>query len=113
MQIEIYVVKTEISKKHGKDFEMANLDLNLEKQAIMNVFGGITVIPNLSGAWLDEKLSVCHDDVEIWRVCSSRTGNDSKQEIDFLKRSVLRIKAITEQKSQLYTIDPKIDPIFV
>ena len=98
MRIEIYCVTSEL---YGKDKveTLSNLkQLEELKRGLCEKYGGLTIIKNCEGLWLNEgKLYV--DEVEIWRILSHNLNTE------LIKNVAQKLKAICKQKSQLYTID--------
>ena len=97
MKLEIYVVTT----KHPNVLALENI----QKQ-LCDKFGGLTIIPNCSGLWVNHSGNIDTDKVEIWRVLTDSI--------------VLPSEAITigeklchicEQEEQLVTVNDK--PYFV
>lgn len=94
-KIEIYVVTT------------LNPDKSLIEEAktrICEKFGGLTIISNCEGLWLDSG-KICADKVEIWRIVT----NDI--DAQFVNNIATSLREICGQKSQFYTIDDK--PFFI
>ena len=96
MRIEIFVVKT-LNPNQNR--------LDKIKDALIRVFGGLTIIPNCEGLWLNEKGIICHDKVEIWLIYT-----DFKEQtiMKALEPYLTRIKAITKQTSQAYTLNSNL-----
>ena len=96
MRIEIFVVKT-LNPNQNR--------LDKIKDALIRVFGGLTIIPNCEGLWLNEKGIICHDKVEIWLIYT-----DFKEQtiMKALEPYLTRIKAITKQTSQAYTLNENL-----
>ena len=86
---EIYVVTTCRPDK-GKLSEI--------KQKLCAEFGGLTIIKNCSGLWVNNKGTIESDKVEIWRIVTDKI---------VLPRTILdigeKLKVICGQKSQLVT----------
>lgn len=100
MRIEIYVVTTDLNRHKVEDFKRA--ELNVVKNEIIHEFGGLTEIPNCKGYWEDTE-KVYKDNVEIWLLYANAT--DARQIIEAFAD---RIKIITYQKSQAFSIDGKL-----
>lgn len=102
-QIEIYVVKTEIIGNKA-----ANGLLKTLKNEITEKLGGITELSTKRGAWIENGVEI-EDKTEIWRFCV-----DNTKAIDFqwLKKQIRYIKAVTNQRSQLWTCNPRIGVYF-
>jgi hypothetical protein len=100
MKIELYVVTSEL---YGKDKveTLSNLkQLEELKRGLCEKYGGLTVIKNCEGLWLNEgKLYV--DKVEIWRIFTDDL------DVALIKAFAISLKVICKQQSQLYTIDDK------
>lgn len=106
MQVEIYVVKTEISGKNLNPEKLAQL--SAVKDEISKNCGGLSILPEFRGEWWEN--GVIYEDItEIWRILAT-----NEQPIDFswLRAKIDQIKAITNQKSQLYTTNPQISAFF-
>jgi hypothetical protein len=90
-EINIYVIKTEISK----DME-AREQLDIVFDKLLYKYGGVTVLPLKAGYWVDiENKEVCVDVGEIWQIITENADN--------VINDSLEIKTITKQKSQLVT----------
>jgi len=115
MEIKIFVVKTEI--EHN---EKALTLLNAEKINLVNLFNGLTIIPNCLGYWINEKGIIETDKVEIWLIDVQKdlieiTAHEyTKTEVIFLKMPIARkfyqilsnIQKATYQKCQYHTLTP-------
>lgn len=116
MKIEIFVVKTEIIKNVGKKFIRLEDKLDSEKQNLTKIFGGMTIIPNCHGYWLNDNDKVEKDFVETWIIYVNDNLTEKleyetvlrKDIEEELKESLKRIKIATQQKTQAYAIDNKI-----
>lgn len=97
MQVEIYVVKTEILNKKAPIENLAKL--SAIKAEISQKCEGISVLPEIRGEWW-ENGTVYEDIVEIWRILAS---DDKPIDFIWLNRKIDEIKALTLQKSQLMT----------
>ena len=102
-QIEIYVVKTEIIGNKA-----ANVLLESLKEEITSKLGGITELRTKRGAWIEND-KVFEDKVEIWRFC---VDNSKSVDFQWLKQQIRYIKAVTSQRSQLWTCNPQIGVYF-
>jgi hypothetical protein len=100
MRIEIYVVTTRLSDHHVEDFKQA--ELTVVKNEIIHEFGGLTEIPNCKGYWEDTD-KVCKDNVDIWLIYAS-----DKKSYRMIEAFASRVKIITYQKSQAFSIDGKL-----
>jgi len=107
LRIEIFVVKTA-----KPDF----YELQEAKRSLIKLFGGITVIPNCLGYWLNpQNGKIERDLVEIWLIYADFP--EIKEEADrihvesqmqTLMRILSLIKKATHQKSQAYALNDKI-----
>jgi hypothetical protein len=95
METKIYVVKT-------------NIRLTCEKMALVLVqkelsleYGGLTIIPNCSGLWVNDKNEFETDNVEIWEVVSNHLN------LTFITKIALQLKRICTQKTQMFTVNGK------
>jgi hypothetical protein len=96
MRIELYVVTTE--NPDVEQLEQVKVQLSKE-------FGGLTVVPNCKGYWVDnEKLYV--DCTEIWIILSSTVITPSS-----IMKYAEQLKKICSQKSQLFSVNNQ--PYFV
>jgi hypothetical protein len=107
MRSEIFVVKTEITRKQGdtvgtvEDKIKRNLELLAVKTDLVKEFGGLTEIGNFKGYWTSN--GVIYTDIgDIWLIYS-----DSGDTLAIIDGFAKRVKIITLQQSQLYTIDGK------
>jgi hypothetical protein len=99
MRIEIFVVLTELEAKHDINGKTRlNEDLKVE---IVREFGGLTETGIETGYWLDND-KICADIVKRWIIYA-----DSSDTVAIIDAFAKRIKKITSQKTQLYTIDGK------
>jgi hypothetical protein len=120
MRNEIYVVTTELDKKQRAIGEIASLEVI--KSEIVHEFGGLTEIPNCKGYW-EESTQFYKDNVEIWLIYASATkqecllgsfrGRDEPYVIEtdtypIIEAFAKRIKKLTYQKVQAFTIDGKL-----
>jgi hypothetical protein len=106
MQVEIYVITTEIVDIIRDNNAMSQLmDI---KDEISQKCEGITVLPMKYGEWWNSGMK-CTDIGEIWRILS-----DNSKPIDFqwLKTKIDEIKAVTKQQSQLYTVNRNCVPYY-
>jgi len=106
MQIKIYVVKTEIDK----DISL-NVNLPFLKIELLNEFGGLTIIKDCVGLWVDSSTVstkgfkyICKDKVDIWEIYTDRSV---KSILETLKPIALKIKLETKQTCQLFVINNK------
>ena len=106
MRIEIFVV---LSAKPNKP------ELEIAKRALIRLFGGLTIIPNCKGFWLNKNGKIEKDLVEIWLVYADfpqikeeadRIHVESKMQA--LTKVLSLIKQATHQKSQAYALNNKI-----
>lgn len=118
-QIEIYVVKTKIDPKNAmflptRDIlEQKNLELLEIRCDLIKLFGGCTILPTERGYWFNPKSKAIEGDkIEIWRFLTSESKL-KPLERHILEIRLAEIKAITEQTSQLYTINPDVEAIFI
>lgn len=98
-KIEIYCVTTEVYRSVNKLATLSKLaELEELKKDLSAKYGGLTIFRNVEGLWLDNgQLYV--DRVEVWRILTSDL--DAK----YIDNVAQKLKAICEQKSQLYTIN--------
>lgn len=90
MKLEIYVVLTENPDK---------TKLDALKVELSNKFGGLTLINNCEGLWVDNgKLYL--DNVQIWRILSSTVITEKE-----IMPYILQLKSLCNQKSQLFTVN--------
>jgi len=102
MRIEIFVVKTEIDNNMPYLVKIGCLKgLEDLKAKICSEFGGLTEISNFKGYWLNEG-KICVDIGDLWLIYT-----DSTDTVAIIDDFAKRIKKLTAQKSQLYTIDNK------
>jgi len=103
MKIEIFVVKT---------LNPSQKTLDSIKEALIGIFGGLTIIPNCEGFYRECEIKnhhakevICHDKVEIWLIYT-----DFKEQtiMKALEPYLTRIKAITKQTSQAYTLNSNL-----
>jgi hypothetical protein len=105
MRIEIYIVKTEIEKlSKNLQYEL-NTILEAKKKELIEMFTGLTEIPNCKGFWLDkDKLEI--DKVSIWLIY---TNKSIEPEVNPEFYDILtKLRLLTKQKVLAYTIDNNI-----
>jgi len=106
MRIEIFVVRS--PKEALNKLEKAH-------KALVRLFGGCTIIPNCSGAWIDKNGSEINDNVEIWLIYAYNLHFAYRDAV-FIKRTVQKslrpiltdIKDATCQQSQAYGLNNEI-----
>ncbi len=102
VKIELYVVTTE--NPDAQQLEQLKVELCKE-------FGGLTVIPNCEGYWLDDprrfqdgkfgvKPKMEKDSVQIWVILSSTVITSS-----VIMKYIERLKQICSQKVQLFVVN--------
>jgi hypothetical protein len=110
MKIEIFMVKT---------LNPSQKELDRQKEALIKLFGGLTIIPNCEGFWLEkpkkiwnkqeqlktEKGTIWHDKVEIWQIYAV---NDISNLAERLSDILGKIKRLTKQKEQVYAINDQL-----
>lgn len=109
MQIKIYVVRNEDLAK------LLNEAIKLEKvkKRLIKLFGGLTVSKSLNeGYWMNEKGEIEKDCVKVWEILINSKEDLVKNEKKF-KEVIEDIKAITQQKSQLYTVNESVKANFI
>lgn len=94
VEIKIYVVTTNLSKTEPTP------ELEQLKGQLCNAFGGLTVINNCEGYWLNNNKILEYDNVQIWEILSSTVVSPQQ-----IMKYGEDIKRITSQKSQLITIN--------
>jgi len=109
VKVEIFVVRSEKEDKWL---------LEMAKELLIEAFGGLTIIPNCKGFWLEDtqpnqtiktkKPKICEDSVEIWLIYTDSPKHYAEYNA---KRLSAMIKEATVQKSQLYVINDK--PYFI
>jgi len=101
MELKIFVVRREIGANEGALNELEDL-----KDALAIMFGGLTIIQDCQGIWHDSaKRSIENDyPVDIWLIYTDFKERTIKKA---LEPYLPKIKALTLQKTQLYTINHK------
>lgn len=89
MKLEIYVV----TSKNPDKAKLSEIQRELCKK-----YGGLTIIRNCSGLWVNHIGNLDSDKVEIWRVLTDKIVLPSEAIAIGEK-----LKAICEQESQLFT----------
>lgn len=112
--IKIYVVKTELFKDitYLTYEEKENLEkLEALQTQFLNEFGGLTVIKGCVGLWVNSETvkslgykAICKDNIDIWEIYTNRT---IKSSLPTLRDLNLKIKVLTKQISQMFTINNK------
>ena len=116
MQINIYVVKTELLKKRESDLgnvlnKNAFLLLDALKSELIELFNGVSVHPTFKGYWMDANKKLDVDINEIWEIITDKATFEANTKK--LNQIVICIKQITKQKSQLITLNRDVEPIFI
>jgi hypothetical protein len=100
--IKIYVVKTEL--KNLSNLEVIQTEL-------LNEFGGLTIIKNCVGLWVDSSTvktlgykAICKDKTDIWEIYTNRT---LKSSLESVQPIALKLKVLCKQISQLFVINNK------
>jgi len=97
-EIKIFVVKTELQNNN------ANLSvLEWLKLETVKAFGGLTVLADNKGYWLDNSTNkLCIDQTDIWLI---ETSDLLTKNLEIKLEAInLSIKTVTKQLAQLYTI---------
>lgn len=94
---EWYVVVS----KHPNKLALENLQKDLCKK-----YGGLTILKNCEGLWVNHAGNIDADKVEIWRVLTDKIVLPSEA----IKIGE-QLKAICQQESQLFTVND--NPYFV
>lgn len=120
MRIEIFVVMTKLNEKIFAPAKTApNLleevkaycepqeiletkRLKVIRSEIVHEFGGMTEIPNCRGFWEDAS-QIYDDDTKLWLIYTN--SSDAREIIEAYAK---RIKILTYQKVQAFTIDGKM-----
>jgi hypothetical protein len=89
-QIKIYVV----------DEQKSIVQLEEIKKELCSLYGGLSKYPNVKGLWLGPNGIEC-DNVTVYEIWTDKPQKEKLREI------ALRIKELTQQKAQLYTINFK------
>ena len=93
MKVELYVVTSLLSKTEP------NPELEQLKGELCNKFGGLTVIDNCTGYWLNQNKVLEYDNVQIWRILTNEVIT-AKTMMQYAER----LKSVCKQKVQLFTI---------
>jgi len=102
LRIEIFVVETKILHDRLLSGNIKGLRcLEEQKIHLIKLFGGLTEIENLKGYWINSKGKIESDNTNIWIIYTKQCEEE-------LLNILLRIKEITRQKSQAYTINNEI-----
>lgn len=120
MRIEIFVVKTEIDRLVCPKENITSLEAI--KREIVHEFGGMTKIPDCEGYW-EEPTKFYADNVEIWLIYTQDHEQEERIGVFHGKTKTYvietntytkieafakRIKNLTSQKAQAFTIDGKM-----
>lgn len=95
MRIEIFVVRS--AKEDSKRLELA-------KEALIELYDGLTIIPNCCGYWKNKKGLIETDNVEIWLICFARGNKGQKKARN---RILHEIRVATHQKTQFWIVNNK------
>jgi hypothetical protein len=98
---EIYVVTSQLSKTEPTE------ELEELKGKLCEKYGGLTVIPNCTGYWLNDNKILEYDNVEIWVIFTNSSVITAKEFIEYGEQ----LKQICNQKSQMITVNG--NPYFV
>jgi len=103
MQIKIFVTNTLLDSPNQLE------ELEKIKFELIKIFGGLNESDMNTGYWVNENGKTEKDSVVTWELLTDKqTFQKNKQKFEELMR---KIKKVTKQKTQLYTINPKIKPI--
>ena len=113
MEIKVFIVETELKTFSEKD-KLLKLQTDLIK-----LFGGLTELKNAVGYWINDKGLIESDKISVWLIYTDKTEiinaiSETEKETVLLWgiwqkfiSIIEEIKALTMQKSQLYTINEK------
>jgi len=99
VEIKIYVVTTDL--KHNYEFDVVN-KLKIE---LISKFGGLTVIKNAEGLWLDADKNIIVDTTDIWQIVTTDYNANYLWEVNE------KLRRVCKQTAQLFTVDG--NPYFV
>jgi hypothetical protein len=100
LRIEIFVVLTEQKKLCDVIGHSELIDI---QNKIAKKFGGLSIIPNVKGLWIDNTSGICEDSNEIWLIYAHH-----KESVAIIEAFAKQIKKITYQQSQAFGIDGKL-----
>lgn len=107
MKVEIFVIKTKIDEsKASNDKEDKALALRAEwklinvRNLLIKAFGGLTVIQNAIGFWINESGAIETDNAEMWLIYTNLKNTKS-----IIEAFAKQIKKITAQDSQAFGIN--------
>lgn len=106
MQVEIYIVKSELFG--NKAIYENSVRLEAIKAEISTKCEGISILPEFKGEWWENGKKYV-DIVEIWRILATM---EKPIEFKWLNAKIEEIKACTSQRSQLMTANIKTSPYF-
>lgn len=92
-EIKIFCVTTAISHDYERDC------LKQLKTMFCSKFGGLTVIKDCEGLWLNSDNEIETDSTDIWLI------EANNPEMKFLWNLCDKLRRVTKQSSQLFTID--------
>lgn len=95
MRIQIFVVKSE--KPNATILEQL-------RKSLVKMFYGLTVVPDATGYWINDKGKIVKDAVELWEIVTTATGYNHEEFTDIIGQ----IKAVTKQSVQAVEINNDI-----
>ena len=106
MQIEIFVVKTELNALFAKTdktlYETKLSSLNQIRKNLICIYEGLTQIEGNKGFWINENGKIEFDNVDIWQIFTKSLHERE------LRANLELLKKITNQKTQAFAIDNEI-----
>lgn len=79
--------------------------INKLKIELCKKFGGLTIIKNCEGLWLDADKNIIADKVDIWQIVTHEYG------LNYLWEVNEKLRKVTNQSVQFFSIDG--NPYFV
>ena len=116
MQIKIYVVKTELSYlRNLRNLRRTRINrkkVDIIKEELFNLFDGLTVDRKIKdGLWRNSKDKMDKDRVQNWEILTKTVDFYALEGL--FKALMEELKQVTKQESQLYTLNPCMNPVFV
>jgi len=113
MELKVFVVETELKKLNGEQSIKAYFKLLKLQTDLIKLFNGLTELKNVVGYWINDKGLIESDNVSLWLIYTDKTeliNNESVLLWDVWNKFTLiieEIKALTMQKTQMYTVNEK------
>lgn len=93
-EIKIFCVTTDIKHDYQRDC------VNQLQKELLTEFGGMTVIENTKGLWLDENKQIVTDTTDIWLIITNK-----QTDLRTLWELNEKLRKVTNQSVQFFSVD--------